>query len=148
MKTQVLVTRISQPLSLKPNLFWKKAHIRWCGSILDSSKKMRVSLICKACFALVAAPQGNTTNLYQHLNRHHKIQYDEAAVQGKRSESRPKTQTSITDTLHNATPYPHDSSRSKEITEAIAYHLANDMVPIYNVERDGFQKMIHTLDKR
>uniref|UniRef100_A0A9J7X243 HAT C-terminal dimerisation domain-containing protein n=1 Tax=Cyprinus carpio carpio TaxID=630221 RepID=A0A9J7X243_CYPCA len=67
---------------------------------------------------------------------------------GFKSESRPKMQTSITDTLHNATPYPHNSSRSKEITEAIAYHLAKDMVPIYNVERDGFQKMIHTLDKR
>lgn len=105
-------------------------------------------VICKVCFAPVAAPQGNTTNLYQHLKRHHKVQYDEAAVQGKRSESRPKMQTSITDTLHNATPYPHNSSRSKEITEAIAYHLAKDMVPIYNVERDGFQKMIHTLDKR
>ena len=41
-------------------------------------------VICEACFALVAAPQGNTTNLYQHFKRHHKVQYDEA-VQGKRS---------------------------------------------------------------
>ena len=105
-------------------------------------------VICKTCFAIVAAPQSNTTNLYQHLNRHHKVQNDEA-VQGKKSESRPTTtQTSITDTLHTATPYPHNSSRSKEITDAIAYHLAKDMVPINTVARDGFQKMIHTLDKR
>ena len=86
--------------------------------------------ICKACFAIVAAPQSNTTNLYQHLNRHHKVQYDEAVQGKKKSESRPTltTQTSITDTLHKATPYPHNSSRSKEVTDAIAYHLAKDMV--------------------
>ena len=90
------------------------------------------NVICKACFAIVAAPQSNTTNLYQHLKRHHKVQSDEA-VQGKKSsESHPTTQTSITDTLHNATPYPRYSSRSKEITDAIAYHLAKDMVPINN----------------
>lgn len=99
------------------------------------------NVICKACFAVVAAPQGNTTNLYQHLKRHHKVQYDEA-VQGKKSESRPTKQTSITDTLHNAMPYPHNSIKSKEITEAIAYYLAKDMVPINTVERDGFRKMI------
>lgn len=148
MKTQVLVTRISQPLSL--NLFRKKGShsVVWKYFGFKQEDEGQFGVICKVCFALVAAPQGNTTNLYQHLKRHHKVQYDEAAVQGKRSESRPKMQTSITDTLHNATPYPHNSSRSKEITEAIAYHLAKDMVPIYNVERDGFQKMIHTLDKR
>ena len=86
---------------------------------------------CKACSAIVAAPQSNTTNLYQHLKRHHKVQSDEA-VQGKKSsESHPTTQTSITDTLHNATPCPRYSSRSN-ITDTIAYHLAKDMVPINN----------------
>ena len=106
-------------------------------------------VICKTCFAIVAAPQSNTTNLYQHLNRHPKVQYDEAVQGKKKSESRlTTTQTSITDTLHKATPYPHNSSRSKEIMDAIAYHLAKDMVPINTVAHDGFQKMIHTLDKR
>ena len=90
---------------------------------------------CKACSAIVAAPQSNTTNLYQHLKRHHKVQYDDA-VQGKTlSESCPTMQTSITDNLHNATPYPRNSSRSKEITDSIAYRLAKDVVPINTVER-------------
>ncbi len=31
-------------------------------------------VICKQCFGIVAAPQGNTTNLYNHLKRHHRIQ--------------------------------------------------------------------------
>ena len=42
-------------------------------------------VICKACFALVAALQSNTTNLYQHLKCHHKLQFDET-VRGKRPE--------------------------------------------------------------
>ncbi len=33
-------------------------------------------VICKQCFGIVAAPQGNTTNLYNHLKRHHRIQYE------------------------------------------------------------------------
>lgn len=57
----------------------KKAHIRWCGSILDSSKT-RVSLMWFARHALCCHKD---TNLYQHLKRHHKVQYDEA-VQGKK----------------------------------------------------------------
>ena len=56
MKTQVLVTRISQPLSLKPNLFRNMARIQWCGNILDSSKTTS-DVICKVCFALIGAPQ-------------------------------------------------------------------------------------------
>lgn len=33
-------------------------------------------IICKQCFGIVRVPQGNTTNLYNHLKCHHKIQYE------------------------------------------------------------------------
>lgn len=92
---------------------------------------------CTICSARVAAKQGNTTNLFSHLKRHHKVQYE--TVQNKTPENEcPKKQTSITETIRNATPYPPSSSRQKEITAAIAYHLAKDMAPINTVEHDGF----------
>ena len=53
---------------------------KYFGFKPDDDKQSEVH--CKVCFALVAAPQGNTTNLYNHLKRHHQVQYDEA-VQGK-----------------------------------------------------------------
>ncbi|KAI5107252.1 zinc finger BED domain-containing protein 1-like [Silurus meridionalis] len=108
-------------------------------------------VICKQCFGIVAAPQGNTTNLYNHLRRRHKIQY-ELAMKDKgatpKNTSRQTTQTSITPTLHGASPYPSSSQRHKDITNAIAYHLAKDMAPINTVENEGFKAMIKTLDKR
>ncbi|KAI5085553.1 zinc finger BED domain-containing protein 1-like, partial [Silurus meridionalis] len=108
-------------------------------------------VICKQCFGIVAAPQGNTTNLYNHLRRHHKIQY-ELAMKDKgatpKNTSRQTTQTSITQTLHGASPYPSSSQRHKDITNAIAYHLAKDMAPINTADNEGFKAMIKTLHKR
>lgn len=100
---------------------------------------------CKMCFVPVAAKQGNTTNLFSHLKRHHKVQYNET-VQSKNSENAcyPKKQN-ITATIHNAIQYPPNSSRHKEITAAISYHLAKDMAPINTAEHVGFR---NTLDKR
>ncbi|XP_051962423.1 E3 SUMO-protein ligase ZBED1-like [Xyrauchen texanus] len=62
--------------------------------------------------------------------------------------SRQTTQTSITQTLYGASPYPPSSQRHKEITNAITYHLAKDMAPINTVQNEGFKAMIKTLDKR
>lgn len=108
-------------------------------------------IICKQCFCIVAAPQGNTTNLYNHLKRHHKIQY-ELAMRDKgatpQNTSRQTTQTSITQTLYGASPYPSSSQRHKDITKAITYYLAKDMAPINTVKNKGFKAMIQTLDKR
>ena len=44
------------------------------------------NVLCKACLTVVATTKGNTTDLYQHLQRHHKVQYDEA-VRGKQCET-------------------------------------------------------------
>ena len=58
------------------------------------------------------------------------------------------TQSSIKDTLYNATAYPPSSDRHTEITDAITYMIAKDMCPINNVGDPGFNKLINTLDKR
>ncbi|XP_057208062.1 E3 SUMO-protein ligase ZBED1-like [Triplophysa rosa] len=121
-------------------------------SLLSHLLRYALSLTCSHSRRhIVAAPQGNTTNLYNHLKRHHKIQY-ELAMRDKgatpKYASRLTTQTSITQTLHGASPYPLSSQRHKDITNAIAYHLAKDMIPINTVTSDGFKAMIKTIDKR
>ena len=35
------------------------------------------AVLCKECRRVVSAPQGNTTNLFNHLKKHHKPKYDE-----------------------------------------------------------------------
>ena len=58
------------------------------------------------------------------------------------------TQSSIKDTLYNATAYPPSSHRHKEIMDAVTYMIAKDMCPINTVSDPGFNKLINTLDKR
>lgn len=58
------------------------------------------------------------------------------------------TQSSITGTLYNATPYPPNSRRHSEIIGAITFYLAKDMWPINSVSNQGFKALINTLDKR
>ncbi|KAK0140110.1 Zinc finger BED domain-containing protein 1 [Merluccius polli] len=112
------------------------------------------AVLCKECRRVVSAPQGNTTNLFNHLKKHHKPKYDEcmkakanAGPQNPRQCSAP-AQATITATLHRATPYPSTSQRHAEITDAITFYLAKDMCPINTVNNEGFKSMVKTLDKK
>jgi hypothetical protein len=52
---------------------------------------------------------------------------------------------------HHSLVVLHINKKSRtwnEITSAITYHIAKDMEPIQTVEKDGFRKLIRTLDPR
>lgn len=93
-------------------------------------------IICKESSRVVSAPQGNTTNLFNHLKTHHKIKYDECIKAKKKvawvanMNCQTSTQTSIKASLYSASLYPFNSQRHTEITDAITIHLAKDMCPI------------------
>ncbi|XP_040289759.1 E3 SUMO-protein ligase ZBED1-like [Bufo bufo] len=70
-----------------------------------------------------------------------------AALQNKEQASR-TSQSIIPDVFASITPYAKSSQRHKEITDAITQCLSRDMMPLYTVSKVGFQKLIHTLDKR
>lgn len=135
--------------------FPKRGHTPLFGTI---SVSMNVMLIrYESCANCAPVPSKhstfNTTNLINHLKSHHKVQYQEfqrLKTQAATTKNpRPSTtQTTISGTLFNAIPYSPCSQRHKEITEAIAYHLAKDMCLTSTVSSEGFKKMIATLDKR
>lgn len=91
---------------------------------------------------MVATTRGNTTNLFGHLSRHHKALCEECKA---RSDCRPKQKT-ILDSFASVTPY-EKGSKQKDITDAITFHLANDMVPVNTVTKEGFKSMNRSLDK-
>lgn len=97
-------------------------------------------ILYKQCFGIITAAQGNTTPIYIHLKNHHKIQY-ELSMKDKgatpKNTSRLNAQTSLTQMLHGASPYPVISLRHQEITNAITHHLAKDMAPVNTVEKGG-----------
>lgn len=45
-----------------------------------------------------------------------------------------------------AVPYDKTSERYKEITDAVAYHLAKDLLPLRKVEKSGYKKLIQVLN--
>lgn len=120
-----------------------------------SSDVLQRQVLCKTCRTSVSTSRGNTTNLYQHLQKHHRQLYDECMAKRPTDENissqpprlTPK-QTSIVQALESGTPYDKSSRRYSEITDAIASYLAKDMVPINTVTKDGFKNLILTLDKR
>lgn len=121
------------------------------------SDALQRQVVCKTCRTSVSTSRGNTTNLYQHLQRYHRKCYDECMAK-KSAESdectssqppRPTSkQTSIAQALESCTPYDKSSRRYGEITDAITRYLAKDMVPINAVTKDGFKHLILTIDKR
>jgi len=111
-------------------------------------------VICKTCETIIATKRGNTTNLFQHLKQRHKKLHDQC-MSTKSSEtdkstpqSQPSEQVSIVQAFASVTPYEKGSKRHKEITDAITNHICKDMVPAYIVSKDGFRRLIQTLDKR
>ncbi|XP_076837705.1 E3 SUMO-protein ligase ZBED1-like [Brachyhypopomus gauderio] len=54
----------------------------------------------------------------------------------------------VLDAFASVTPYERGSKRQREITDAITFHLVKDMVPMNTVTKEGFKKMLRTLDKR
>lgn len=128
------------------------SSIVWKHFGFQASDTKQEQVICKECHKVVLAPQSNTTNLFNHLKKHHKVQYDECMrakkCVAKTNHPTTSTQTSIEASLFSASPYPSTSQRHSEITNAVAFHLAKDMCSINTVTNEGFKFLVNTLDKR
>ena len=98
------------------------------------------------------------TNLFNHLKQQHPKQYAEsqalrrsATLQPAEANvnitARPK-KTTPTQAFEGGAPYEMTSKQWKEVTEAITFYLAKDMVPIKTVENEGFQRLLKVVDPR
>lgn len=133
---------------------------RWFG--YGKSDQEQTKPVCKICRRVVPARTGNTTNLFNHLRRHHPTNYTESVTLRAQASTTPHTQPSkattspvsinkqqfIQSCFAAIAPYEKQSKRSKTITSAITYCLAKDMMPLNTVEKEGFRKLIKVLDPR
>ncbi len=91
------------------------------------SERSQINVVCKLCKTVVPAMTGNinTTNLMYHLSRAHPLEHSPI-----------QPTTSVAATPHKpwrvtaSVPYDKESKRYKDITEAVAYHIAKDMLPL------------------
>ncbi len=127
----------------------------WYG--YKSSDTAQTTILCKICHHVVIAKGGNTNNLFHHPKSMHVHDYEDATRAKSSSVSsgscisraRPKTTQQSFQALFTAgVPYGKTSTKWKDITKAVAQHIAMDMVPIRIVLRDGFKNLFCVLDQR
>ncbi|XP_077467105.1 E3 SUMO-protein ligase ZBED1 [Stigmatopora argus] len=133
----------------------RSSSVIWAHFGFRASDTQQEEVICKECGRVVQAPQGNTTNLFNHLKTHHKNKHEECikaratlASQNPYQPTQPKI--AGTQPLHRdtTTQYSSSTQRHAEITDAIAFYLAKDMCPIDTVSNEGFRKLVKALDNK
>lgn len=100
----------------------------------NGDERDRTKTVCKICNKEVKYC-GNTTNLRNHLKRHH----PDTQASGLK-------QTQLEQSL--ACKLPANSTRAQKITEAVATFICKDIRPYCVVENDGFRNLIKTLEPR
>lgn len=131
------------------SVIWK-----WFGYL--KSDEAQIKTICKICRQFVKTKTGNTTNLFHHLKKYHpndhaesmKMRADATPSSSRASSGAVPKQKSIVSSFVAITPYEKSSKRSKDITRAVSYFLAKEMMPLSTVEQDGFRKLVKVLDSR
>ncbi|XP_041093515.1 E3 SUMO-protein ligase ZBED1-like [Polyodon spathula] len=124
----------------------------WAFFGFKSTDVKQTTILCKKCWNVVPAKGGNTSNLFHHLRHRHPVEYRKCIE--KRSSDKPgkhaaiENLTSVSESVSNVAPYEPDSKRWKQITDAVTYHLAKDMVPVHTVKQSGFQKLLKVIDKK
>ena len=133
----------------------KSTSVIWECFGFEAADVHQKHVLCKTCRAKIATSSGNTTNLYRHLKNHHRHLHDRCMTKkagekssGKDTQAHSSQQTTITAYFASVTPYDKGSRIHREITTAITYHIAKDMVSINTVTKDGFKNLLRTLDRR
>ncbi len=95
---------------------------------------------------------GNTTNLLKLLKCIHFQQYEECLKEiedekrSKRSKTECPKQLTLKKPLDKATFYPKESTKRKNIDNALIEMIVTDLQPTSVVEDNGFQKFVSVLD--
>ncbi len=102
---------------------------------------------CRVCHQDVATKDGNTSNLYSHLKNRHPELY--LQVEKKRpSTARPAGHPSLSEAWQRTQTLASSSREHKELTKAVTYCLAKDILPISTVDKPGFKAMLQRFNPR
>lgn len=153
------ITSSSVELVVKPGKT-KSAVWSYFGFIPDKDGRPKdlQKPVCKKCYSTVATKGSNTTNLLQHLKLHHAVIYKlvKAQVTTESTADRPHSssesgelkQMTLQESMSksNIRLYPRSSKKWQNLTDAVTYCVAKDMMPLYCVEKSGFKHLLCTFD--
>jgi len=119
------------------------------GKIIEREKDKPT---CRMCGSGVQAKGSNTTNLFQHLRKHHPLIYSELAPPNKsksvEAEPRSSNQLTLTKTVTMSAKFSSDNLPAKELNRAVTYHFAKYSVPISTIDKPGFRQLVTKLNPR
>ncbi|XP_056118286.1 E3 SUMO-protein ligase ZBED1-like [Rhinichthys klamathensis goyatoka] len=125
----------------------------WYG-FTESDEEQKIPR-CKLCLKAVVVAGSSTTNLFQHLKRKHAAEWEkcrrlrsENDSSGVSASTPLAKQTTLQQSFSSSVPYEKSGARWKAITEAITLYIATDMLPVYSVEKRGFNNLLKVLDAR
>ncbi len=107
---------------------------------------------CKLCLVCVTAKWGNTSNLLNHLRKHHPEEYGIVLLSSPSSAnaSRPSKMTAISllsmSLLINVKSGLDLPKSTKKTVKSVTHFLVKDMIPVNVVERDGFRDIVLQLN--
>ena len=106
-------------------------------------KVMKEKAVCRICHQ-ECKYTGGTTNLNQHLQKHHSELFKVSGV----VPARRSMQTQITSLMKQPiVKLPSNSKKHQEFTEVIGEYICGDLVPISTVESKFFRAMANTLSQ-
>ncbi|XP_070398129.1 E3 SUMO-protein ligase ZBED1-like [Nothobranchius furzeri] len=109
--------------------------------------------VCKECYKEIATKSSSTTNLAKHLRDRHPKLHDEMKQAQADAE---KQLTSTTKPFQPTLPAQFDQQRkygpksleTLKLNRLVAEYVCMDQVPIYSVEKPGFQQLVTHLNPR
>ena len=90
--------------------------------------------------------KNNTSNLFYHLERHHKDVY--AKLKKSASTSKESQQSSIAESFAASSPLSDSSVRHKQLVDAVGSFIVQDLRPINVVEGKGFRQLMKVAEPR
>jgi len=111
--------------------------------------------VCCQCNNNVRASGGNTSNLLSHLRIHHLSKYiqvlqaqKDKARESSTASSSSTSQATLPELFTKAQKYERTTKRWREIADSVTYCIRKDMLPIYTAGKEGFRRLVDTLDLR
>ncbi len=123
---------LTSPLTRGLNYTQQSSNAR-CG--FNASDEEQTTPRCKVCLKSVAV-KNSTTDLFQHLQKHHPPEWQQCVSERTAQENADKAtppptpkQVTLPVSFSRDVQYAKTEKRWENITDAIAFHIARDMVP-------------------
>ncbi len=120
----------------------------------DGKPKTSDTAICRICSKAETAKGSNTSNLFAHLGVHHPRKYTEVECTRTRRADQPQCSTTASGQqtfqggFSKGKKYERRGKKWQQLTDAVTYCIAKDMMSIYSIEKDGIHKLLHTFDSQ